>query len=126
MSGFLGNVYNAVLRSNTTMLFTVFGAAFGMQLAFDTGSDKVWDAMNRGVCLSKRMYVRLSADTSDSANGRTSSSDTWSRPRMTSRSAPALSFERDIDKRLARFRGTHKLYIAVYSTGCEIPFTANC
>lgn len=48
MSGFLGNVYNAVLRSNTTMLFTVFGAAFGMQLAFDTGSDKIWDAVNRG------------------------------------------------------------------------------
>ncbi|CAA9957033.1 hypothetical protein PTNB73_04082 [Pyrenophora teres f. teres] len=39
---------SAVLRSNTTMLFTVFGAAFGMQLAFDTGSDKIWDNLNRG------------------------------------------------------------------------------
>ncbi|KAF5852638.1 hypothetical protein GGP41_008037 [Bipolaris sorokiniana] len=62
MSGMLGTVYNAVLRSNTTMLFTVFGAAFGLQLyesaegmeadgndrAFDTSSDKIWDRVNRG------------------------------------------------------------------------------
>ncbi|USP75177.1 Cytochrome b-c1 complex subunit 9, mitochondrial [Curvularia clavata] len=55
--------YSAVLRSNTTMLFTVFGAAFGLQLyvartrgrklmgdnrAFDTTSDKIWDSVNRG------------------------------------------------------------------------------
>ncbi|KAH7551424.1 hypothetical protein BM1_09740 [Bipolaris maydis] len=55
---------SAVLRSNTTMLFTVFGAAFGLQLpgymsaegmeadgnyrAFDTSSDKIWDRVNRG------------------------------------------------------------------------------
>ncbi|KAL6702974.1 Cytochrome b-c1 complex subunit 9, mitochondrial [Coniothyrium glycines] len=48
MAGALGTVYNAVLRSNTTMLFTVFGAAFGLQLAFDTGSEKIWDSINRG------------------------------------------------------------------------------
>ncbi|KAH7355584.1 ubiquinol-cytochrome c reductase complex 7.3 kda protein-like protein [Pyrenochaeta sp. MPI-SDFR-AT-0127] len=48
MSGALSTVYNAVLRSNTTMLFTVFGAAFGMQLAFDTSSDRIWDSVNRG------------------------------------------------------------------------------
>lgn len=59
---------SAVIRSNTTMLFTVFGAAFGMQLyvpaeyyarkvrmlnkdnrAFDTGSEKVWNGLNKGV-----------------------------------------------------------------------------
>ncbi|KAF2030854.1 ubiquinol-cytochrome c reductase complex 7.3 kda protein-like protein [Setomelanomma holmii] len=48
MPSLLGNVYNAVLRSNTTMLFTVFGAAFGMQLAFDTGSEKIWNGLNKG------------------------------------------------------------------------------
>jgi len=50
------------------MLFTVFGAAFGMQLyvateqntrkdriltqdnrAFDTGSDRIWSTLNKGV-----------------------------------------------------------------------------
>lgn len=31
--------YSAVLRSNTTMLFTVFGAAFGMQLYVATEQD---------------------------------------------------------------------------------------
>ncbi|CAO2654221.1 Nn.00g109540.m01.CDS01 [Neocucurbitaria sp. VM-36] len=39
---------SAVIRRNSTLLFTVFGAAFGMQLAFDTSSDKIWDAVNRG------------------------------------------------------------------------------
>ncbi|KAJ4375100.1 qcr9 subunit 9 of the ubiquinol cytochrome-c reductase complex [Neocucurbitaria cava] len=48
MSSALSSVYNAVIRRNSTLLFTVFGAAFGMQLAFDTSSDKVWDAFNRG------------------------------------------------------------------------------
>ncbi|KAH7410227.1 ubiquinol-cytochrome c reductase complex 7.3 kda protein-like protein [Phaeosphaeria sp. MPI-PUGE-AT-0046c] len=67
MAGMLGTVYNAVLRSNTTMLFTVFGAAFGMQLyvaieldirmymvlirvsrAYDTGSEKIWNSVNKG------------------------------------------------------------------------------
>ncbi|PSN64237.1 ubiquinol-cytochrome C reductase [Corynespora cassiicola Philippines] len=36
------------LRRNTTMLGTVFAAAFGLQLAFDTGSDKIWDSVNKG------------------------------------------------------------------------------
>ncbi|KAL5120872.1 qcr9 subunit 9 of the ubiquinol cytochrome-c reductase complex [Pleosporales sp. CAS-2024a] len=48
MSRFAGTVYNALIRSNSTMLLTVFGAAFGMQLAFDTGSDKMWNSINKG------------------------------------------------------------------------------
>ncbi|OSS49236.1 hypothetical protein B5807_05298 [Epicoccum nigrum] len=48
MAGFANTVYNTVIRSNITLLGTVFAAAFGMQLAFDTGSDRVWDSMNRG------------------------------------------------------------------------------
>ncbi|UPX09613.1 qcr9 subunit 9 of the ubiquinol cytochrome-c reductase complex [Ascochyta rabiei] len=37
-----------VIRSNVTLLGTVFAAAFGMQLAFDTGSERIWDNINRG------------------------------------------------------------------------------
>ncbi|KAF2012385.1 ubiquinol-cytochrome C reductase [Aaosphaeria arxii CBS 175.79] len=36
------------LRRNTTMLGTVFFSAFALQLAFDTGSDKIWDSVNKG------------------------------------------------------------------------------
>ncbi|KAF2195265.1 ubiquinol-cytochrome C reductase, partial [Zopfia rhizophila CBS 207.26] len=36
------------IRRNTAMLATVFVSAFGLQLAFDTGSDKIWDSINKG------------------------------------------------------------------------------
>jgi ubiquinol-cytochrome c reductase subunit 9 len=36
---------SAVLRSNTTMLFTVFGAAFGLQLYVAMNSDTRGDRM---------------------------------------------------------------------------------
>ncbi|KAH8727942.1 cytochrome b-c1 complex subunit 9 [Phaeosphaeriaceae sp. PMI808] len=48
MSGMANSIYNAVLRSNTTMLFAVFGTAFGVQLAFDTGSERIWNGINKG------------------------------------------------------------------------------
>ncbi|KAF2273956.1 ubiquinol-cytochrome C reductase [Westerdykella ornata] len=35
-------------RSNRAMLATVFVSAFGMQLAFDQGADRIWDSINRG------------------------------------------------------------------------------
>ncbi|KAF2753688.1 ubiquinol-cytochrome c reductase complex 7.3 kda protein-like protein [Pseudovirgaria hyperparasitica] len=41
-------IYNSLFRRNTTMLFTVFATAFGIQLAFDTGSERLWSAINRG------------------------------------------------------------------------------
>ncbi|KAF9696819.1 hypothetical protein EKO04_005478 [Ascochyta lentis] len=40
--------YSTIIRSNVTLLGTVFAAAFGMQLAFDTGSERIWDNLNRG------------------------------------------------------------------------------
>jgi hypothetical protein len=52
--------------------------------AFDTGSAKIWDSINRGV----RDHVVLGAaraNSDNSANGRTSSSATWRPPRTTSR-----------------------------------------
>ncbi|KAL5387751.1 hypothetical protein DPSP01_000612 [Paraphaeosphaeria sporulosa] len=48
MAGLTSFVYNTVFRSNVTMLTTVFASAFAMQLAFDTGSDRIWDSINRG------------------------------------------------------------------------------
>ncbi|KAF2640437.1 ubiquinol-cytochrome c reductase complex 7.3 kda protein-like protein, partial [Massarina eburnea CBS 473.64] len=39
---------SSFVRSNTAMLGTVFVAAFGMQMAFDTSSDRIWDSVNRG------------------------------------------------------------------------------
>ncbi|KAF2876771.1 ubiquinol-cytochrome C reductase [Massariosphaeria phaeospora] len=36
------------LRSNTSMLATVFVSAFGLQLAFETGSDRLWNRLNKG------------------------------------------------------------------------------
>ncbi|KAF1967520.1 putative ubiquinol-cytochrome C reductase complex, subunit X [Bimuria novae-zelandiae CBS 107.79] len=48
MSSFTSFLYNSIFRRNTTMLATVFAGAFAMQLAFDTGSDRVWDSINRG------------------------------------------------------------------------------
>ncbi|XPS74418.1 qcr9 subunit 9 of the ubiquinol cytochrome-c reductase complex [Ascochyta lentis] len=48
MAGFANTVYNTIIRSNVTLLGTVFAAAFGMQLAFDTGSERIWDNLNRG------------------------------------------------------------------------------
>ncbi|KAF2402485.1 ubiquinol-cytochrome C reductase [Trichodelitschia bisporula] len=48
MSGATSAIYNSIFRSNATMLGAVFVSAFGIQMAFDTGSSKVWDTVNRG------------------------------------------------------------------------------
>ncbi|KAF2477861.1 ubiquinol-cytochrome C reductase [Lindgomyces ingoldianus] len=48
MPGISSSLYNIFLRRNTVMLGTVFAAAFGLQLAFDAGSDRIWDAINKG------------------------------------------------------------------------------
>jgi hypothetical protein len=127
---------SAVIRSNTTMLFTVFGAAFGMQLyvaneqdtrmgrmliwgdrAFDTGSEKVWNTLNKGV---RKMlaFAMAVANAPDSVNGRTSSRGTWRRPRtMTSRAATHGQSEHDTFERCDICR--RALYIRVYSTAAK-------
>ncbi|KAF2687819.1 ubiquinol-cytochrome C reductase [Lentithecium fluviatile CBS 122367] len=48
MAGLSDFVYNTFLRRNFTMLGTVFVSAFALQMAFDTGSDRIWDSINRG------------------------------------------------------------------------------
>ncbi|KAF1945818.1 ubiquinol-cytochrome c reductase complex 7.3 kda protein-like protein [Clathrospora elynae] len=70
MSGMLGTVYNAVLRSNTTMLFTVFGAAFGMQLYVTTSQTRI---CRRGNTDTEQQGVRhrLGEDLEQHQQGRT-------------------------------------------------------
>ncbi|KAK9625379.1 qcr9 subunit 9 of the ubiquinol cytochrome-c reductase complex [Aspergillus fumigatus] len=37
-----------LIRRNAVYLTTIFAGAFAFELAFDTASNKIWDAMNRG------------------------------------------------------------------------------
>ncbi|KAF2417646.1 ubiquinol-cytochrome C reductase [Tothia fuscella] len=48
MAGLSSGIYNTFFRSNFIMLSTVFAGAFGVQMAFDTASTKVWDQVNAG------------------------------------------------------------------------------
>ncbi|KAL1590570.1 hypothetical protein WHR41_00620 [Cladosporium halotolerans] len=48
MSGVLGGIYNTVIRSNGVFLSAIFVGAFATNLAFDTGSNALWDSINRG------------------------------------------------------------------------------
>ncbi|KAF2807776.1 ubiquinol-cytochrome C reductase [Mytilinidion resinicola] len=48
MAGISSGLYNAFFRRNTAMLGAVFFSAFVIEIGFDTGSTKVWDALNRG------------------------------------------------------------------------------
>ncbi|KAF2101463.1 ubiquinol-cytochrome C reductase [Rhizodiscina lignyota] len=46
--GVYSGLYNTFFRQNTTMLATVFLGAFGLQLAFDSGSTLIWNNINKG------------------------------------------------------------------------------
>ncbi|KAF9889271.1 qcr9 subunit 9 of the ubiquinol cytochrome-c reductase complex [Aspergillus nanangensis] len=37
-----------LIRRNAVYLTTIFAGAFAFEIAYDTGSNKIWDAMNRG------------------------------------------------------------------------------
>ncbi|KAF2147431.1 uncharacterized protein K452DRAFT_282435 [Aplosporella prunicola CBS 121167] len=67
MSGIASGLYNSLFRRNTTMLGAVFLSAFGMQLAFDTGSERVWDSINKGRQWKdiKARYVQASEEDDD-------------------------------------------------------------
>lgn len=41
-------IYQGLIRRNAVYLTTIFAGAFAFELAFDTASNKIWDAMNRG------------------------------------------------------------------------------
>ncbi|KAJ5322933.1 hypothetical protein N7452_011222 [Penicillium brevicompactum] len=36
------------IRKNTVLLTTAFAGAFAFELAFDIGSNKIWDSWNQG------------------------------------------------------------------------------
>ncbi|KAF4253105.1 hypothetical protein KXV22_004617 [Aspergillus fumigatus] len=42
------SVWQGLIRRNAVYLTTIFAGAFAFELAFDTASNKIWDAMNRG------------------------------------------------------------------------------
>jgi hypothetical protein len=71
--------------------------------AFDTGSAKIWDSINRGV-RDDPVLEETCANPYDSDNGRTSSSATWRLPRTTSRDVATQRFGPEIDTSL-RFGG---------------------
>ncbi|KAI9803765.1 MAG: qcr9 subunit 9 of the ubiquinol cytochrome-c reductase complex [Sarcosagium campestre] len=48
MPGVSQGLYNFIFRKNFVFLATVFSGAFAFEILFDTGSDKIWDAINRG------------------------------------------------------------------------------
>jgi hypothetical protein len=81
--------------------------------AFDTGSEKIWNTLNKGVRRIARIAVTM-ANAMGSDNGRTSSTDTWRRPRTTSRAATRFRSECEDRARYDVWRRT--LYIGVYST----------
>jgi hypothetical protein len=84
--------------------------------AYDTGSDKIWNTINKGV-RKTRTVLRSLANVLDSDNGRTSSRSTWRRPRTTNRAAACKRSEHGTWARHgARWRA---LYIRVYSTAAK-------
>ncbi|KXS12661.1 ubiquinol-cytochrome C reductase [Gonapodya prolifera JEL478] len=42
------NLYNAVLRRNTTFFGLVFASAFALEIVFDESSNAIWDRINAG------------------------------------------------------------------------------
>ncbi|KAK9859418.1 hypothetical protein MYU51_013371 [Penicillium brevicompactum] len=56
MAGFANAIYSHVffatystfIRKNTVLLTTAFAGAFAFELAFDIGSNKIWDSWNQG------------------------------------------------------------------------------
>jgi hypothetical protein len=72
--------------------------------AFDTGSEKIWNSLNQGVSTIIRLEVAC-ANLDGSANGRTSSNDTWRPPRMTSKDTAVQRLGHEIGSSV-RFLGT--------------------
>ncbi|PSK46523.1 hypothetical protein B9Z65_5491 [Elsinoe australis] len=46
--GSMANDRSGLIKRNTVFLGTVFASAFALEIAFDTTSNKIWDAVNRG------------------------------------------------------------------------------
>jgi len=48
MSGVLSGIYATFVRRNYVFVSTIFVAAFGTEILFDTGANALWDQINRG------------------------------------------------------------------------------
>ncbi|KAL4784295.1 ubiquinol-cytochrome C reductase [Aspergillus varians] len=49
MAGALASsIYQTLFRRNAVYLTSIFVGAFAFEVAFDTSTNKVWDAFNRG------------------------------------------------------------------------------
>jgi hypothetical protein len=84
--------------------------------AYDTGSDKIWNTINKGV-RNTRAFLLSAANASGSDTGRTSSRSTWRRLRTTSRTAACERNEHGTRARHGTWRAT--MYIRVYSTAAK-------
>lgn len=90
--------------------------------AYDTGSEKIWDSINKGVRI--RIATRTCvANLVDSGNGRTSSTGSWSNPRTTSRAAASVYHSSEHNTRRLGWVGGWALYIEVYFTDAEYEST---
>ncbi|KPI40006.1 Cytochrome b-c1 complex subunit 9 [Cyphellophora attinorum] len=45
---FSQGLFNGVFRRNYVFLSTVFVGAFAFEMAFDTGTDAIWNRLNKG------------------------------------------------------------------------------
>ncbi|UDD55130.1 hypothetical protein AFCA_002773 [Aspergillus flavus] len=43
-------IYQGLIRRNAVYLTAIFTSAFAFEIAYDSASNRIWDAMNRGVC----------------------------------------------------------------------------
>merc|ERR1712230_77064 len=48
VSRFSQGIFNGVFRRNYVFLSTVFAGAFAFEMAFDTGTDLIWNSINKG------------------------------------------------------------------------------
>ncbi|PMD31286.1 hypothetical protein L207DRAFT_194316 [Hyaloscypha variabilis F] len=63
-------LYNFLFRRNYVFLGAIFAGAFGFEIAYDTVTDKIWDSINKGVCVIQMSLLRIWTNANDSDNGR--------------------------------------------------------
>ncbi|XHG08498.1 hypothetical protein AWENTII_011596 [Aspergillus wentii] len=49
MAGAISNfLYQSLIRRNAVYLTSIFAGAFAFEIAYDSSTNRIWDAMNRG------------------------------------------------------------------------------
>lgn len=51
-SGLTSTIYNTFFKKNSVFIASIFAGAIAFEVAFDTGSNTIWDRINKGVSLS--------------------------------------------------------------------------